>query len=161
MGAANHLMTGASTFPFPMFGDGWMPAMDLLADRPRGGDTVVGNDVWIGSEALVMAGARIGDGAIVAARSVVTGDVPAYGVVGGNPARLVRRRFADAEVERLLRIAWWNWPIEVVTTHIRTIMSGDIDSLDAIDRERGIAARPRNAVPAETIRHQRQGGGTA
>jgi virginiamycin A acetyltransferase len=134
MNAANHLMAGASTFPFPMFGAGWMPAMDLLSGRPAGRDTVVGNDVWIGYEAVLMAGVRVGDGAIVAARSVVTTDVPAYGVVGGNPARLVRRRFSEADIDRLLRIAWWQWPAEAVTTHVRTIMSDDIGRLEAVAR---------------------------
>src|ERR687890_149200 len=80
-----------------------------VAGEPRG-DTVVGNDVWLGYEAIVMAGVTIGDGAIVAAGSVVAGDVPPYAIVAGNPARVVRSRFAEEDVQRLLRAAWWDWP---------------------------------------------------
>src|SRR5205807_8565059 len=93
MGAANHPMAGVSTYPFPLMGGDWTDARDLWLNRPRRGDTVLGNDVWVGHEAMIMPGVRIGDGAIVAARSVVTSDVPPYGIVAGNPARLVRRRF--------------------------------------------------------------------
>ena len=99
--------------------------MDLVMSAPSRGDTVVGNDVWLGYEALVLPGVTIGDGAIVAAGSVVAADVPPYAIVAGNPARVVRRRYEDADVERLLRAAWWDWPAELVTEHARTIMSGE------------------------------------
>ncbi|WP_236540131.1 CatB-related O-acetyltransferase [Spiractinospora alimapuensis] len=129
MNGANHRMDGPSTFPFPMMGGTWGERFDLLTDLPVRGDTVIGNDVWLGYEAMVMPGVRIGNGAIVAARSVVTSDVPDYGIVGGNPAELIRRRFDDHDVDRLLAIAWWDWPLEHITAHLTEIMSGSVDEL--------------------------------
>ena len=79
---------------------------------PSGGDTIVGHDVWLGYSALVLPGVRIGHGAVVAAASVVARDVPPYAIVAGNPARVVRSRFSEEDVERLLRAAWWDWPID-------------------------------------------------
>jgi virginiamycin A acetyltransferase len=138
MNAANHRTTGLSTYPFPLMGSAWAEASDLFRDRPYRGDTVVGNDVWIGQEAVVMPGVHIGDGAIVAARSVVTSDVAAYDVVGGNPARLIRHRYDATDVERLRRIAWWDWPAEQVTRHLRTLMAGNVDDLEAGAAESGL-----------------------
>jgi virginiamycin A acetyltransferase len=131
MGAANHLMNGISTYPFPMFGADWMAEMDSFAARSFRGDTVVGNDVWLGYQALVMPGVTIGDGAIVAARSVVAADLPPYCIAAGNPARVVRMRFTDEQIARLRRIAWWNWPGEHVTRHLDLIMGDDLDTLEA------------------------------
>jgi virginiamycin A acetyltransferase len=93
MNGANHLMSGISTYPFYIFGNGWERVMPPLDALPKKGDTVVGNDVWIGYDSLIMPGVRIGDGAIVASRSVVVSDLPAYAIAGGNPARVIRRRF--------------------------------------------------------------------
>jgi virginiamycin A acetyltransferase len=131
MNSANHRMDGPSTFPFPLMGGSWAEHFDLLTDLPNRGDTVVGNDVWIGYQAMVMPGVRVGDGAIIATGSVVVGDVPAYGIVGGNPARLIRRRYDDETVARLLALAWWDWPLEHVTRNIPAIMSGSVDALEA------------------------------
>ncbi len=136
MGAANHLMNGVSTYPFPMFGEDWMSRMDSFAARSFRGDTVVGNDVWLDYQALVMPGARIGDGAIVAARSVVAGEVPPYHIVAGNPARVVRPRFPDDQIKRLLSLAWWDWPLEHITRHLDLIMGDDVDALAAAAPER-------------------------
>jgi virginiamycin A acetyltransferase len=133
MNGGNHRLDGISTFPFPIFGGAWSESLDLLADLPNRGDTVVGNDVWLGYEALIAPGVRIGDGAIVASRSVVTKDVRPYAIVAGNPAVEVRRRFNDLEVETLLRIAWWDWPIERVTRHTRVLMAGDVAALESAD----------------------------
>lgn len=135
MNGANHRLDGPSTFPFPSMGGSWAENVDLLVDLPSRGDTVVGDDVWIGNGATVMPGVRIGHGAVVAAGSVVVTDVPDYGVVGGNPARLLKRRFDDRTVERLLAVAWWDWPVEHVTAHQRTIMAGTVDELEAAGRE--------------------------
>ena len=137
MGAANHRI-GLSTFPFPMFGASWADSMDLYADRPVRGDTVIGNDVWIGYGAVILPGSRIGDGAIVAAGAVVGGEVPPYGVVAGNPAKLVRRRLSDSDVERMLRIAWWDWPVPLVSEHVRLIMGDDVDALERAAEKAGI-----------------------
>ena len=131
MNGANHRMDGPSTFPFPTMGGSWSQHFDLITDLPGRGDTVVGNDVWFGNGATVMPGARIGHGAIVSTGSVVTGDVPDYGIVGGNPTRLIRRRFSDNDIARLLTVAWWDWPLDHLTEHIRIIMSGDIAGLEA------------------------------
>ncbi len=90
---------------------------------------MVEDDVWIGMEAMIMPGVRIGAGAIVGARAVVASDVPPYAIVAGNPARVVRRRFPDAVIEELLAIAWWNWPAERVTSNLKAIMGADLDAL--------------------------------
>ncbi|MDX9975375.1 MAG: Vat family streptogramin A O-acetyltransferase [FCB group bacterium] len=129
MNGANHLMDGFTTYPFQIFGHGWEAAMPPPEAFPFKGDTVVGNDVWIGYDALVMPGVRIGDGAIIAARAVVTADVPPYTIVGGNPARPIRERFPPEVVAALLEIRWWNWPVERITRHLKTLMSGDLEAL--------------------------------
>ncbi|KND26083.1 CatB-related O-acetyltransferase [Streptomyces acidiscabies] len=131
MNGANHRQDGPSTFPFPTMGGAWADHFDLITGLPNRGDTVVGNDVWLGNGVTVMPGVRIGHGAIVATGSVVTSDVPDYGISGGNPARLIRSRFADEDVARLLALAWWDWPLEHITAHVRTIMSGTVDELEA------------------------------
>jgi virginiamycin A acetyltransferase len=142
MAGANHLMTGVSTFPFTIFGGEWADrTADLLQGVESRGDTVVGNDVWIGYHALVMPGVRVGDGAIVAAGSVVTADVEPYTIVGGNPAKPVKRRFDAADTALMLDAAWWDWPVAVVTEHARTIMSGtpaDIAAIAESLRAKGI-----------------------
>ncbi len=133
MAGAEHPALGVSTFPFTMFGGAWAGAtLDLVTPMPSRGDTVVGNDVWFGYGVTVMPGVRIGDGAIVAAGSVVTGDVPPYTVVGGNPARPIRTRYEPDDIARLQRAAWWDWPAETVTRHVRTIMSGTPALIEAV-----------------------------
>jgi virginiamycin A acetyltransferase len=94
---------------------------------------VIGNDVWIGYEAVIMPGVKIGDGVVIAAKSVVIKDVPAYTIVGGNPAGIIKQRFSDAEVAQLLEIRWWDWQIDKITRHINLIMNSDIQAL--IDAE--------------------------
>lgn len=140
MGAANHLLDGVSTYPFPMFGEDWMAHMPQFAARAPRGDTVVGSDVWLGYEALVMPGVTIGDGAIVAARSVVSSDLPPYCIAAGNPAQVIRHRFTTDQIARLQKLAWWDWPPEHITRHLAAIMGGDIDALEA--------AAPSAAPPA-------------
>ena len=132
MNGANHRLDGISTYPFWIFGRGWERAAPPEGALPHKGDTVVGSDVWIGYDALVMPGVAIGHGAIVSTRSVVTRDVPPYAIVGGNPARVIRTRFSDDEVERLLRVAWWDWPVERVTEHLERIVGGDVAALEAV-----------------------------
>lgn len=130
MNGANHRMDGPSTFPFPIMGGSWTDHQDLITDLPVRRDTVIGNDVWIGYGSLVMPGVHIGDGAIIAAGSVVTDDVPAYAIAGGNPARVIRHRYNPEDTARLLTLAWWNWPLPHLTTHLRTIMSGPLEALE-------------------------------
>jgi virginiamycin A acetyltransferase len=142
MPGGNHPMAGPSTYPFTMFGGSWTEAtLDTFRSLPQAGDTTVGNDVWIGREAVVLPGVTIGDGAVIGARSVVAGDVPPYAVVVGNPARQVRRRFDDEQIAALLRAAWWNWPIDVITEHAATIMAGSPAQLAAVAARRDAAAR--------------------
>src|SRR4051794_3133624 len=138
MPGANHADLGPSTYPFGVFGPPWDTTMDIVMSAPSRGDTVVGHDVWLGYSALVLPGVTIGDGAVVAAAGVVTRDVPPYAIVAGNPARVVRSRFPDEDVERLLRAAWWDWPIELVTEHARTIMSGTPAELERVAAEHGL-----------------------
>lgn len=131
MNGANHQMSGISTFPFFIFGNGWECARPAAGELPYKGDTIIGNDVWIGYDVLIMPGVTIGDGAIIAARSVVTTDVPPYTVVGGNPAQVVRRRFDADSVQRLQSIAWWNRSPVWITEHLNQIRAGDIDALES------------------------------
>lgn len=131
MNGASHKTAGISTYPFQIFGNGWEKVMPQPGDLPYKGDTVIGNDVWIGFEALIMPGVKVGNGAIIAARSVVTADVPAWAVVGGNPARVIHTRFPAEIIERLEKLAWWDWPVEKITHHLPLIVSGDVDALAA------------------------------
>ncbi|MGW6918073.1 CatB-related O-acetyltransferase [Kitasatospora sp. NPDC054939] len=141
MAGADHPTMGVSTFPFTMFGGTWTErTLDIATAIPSRGDTVIGNDVWFGYQSVVMPGVTIGDGAIIAAGSVVTADVPPYTIVGGNPARPIRRRYEDADIDRLLRAAWWNWPVELVTAHLRTIMAGTPAEIERIARDHGLFA---------------------
>jgi virginiamycin A acetyltransferase len=129
MNGANHKLDGISTYPFPIFGQGWEAAMDKLMELPSRGDTIIGNDVWIGYEALIMPGVKIGDGAVIAAKSVVVSDIPPYVVAGGNPARQIKQRFSDSEVAQLLSIQWWDWEIDKITRNIDIIMGSDVGAL--------------------------------
>lgn len=139
MAGADHPTMGVSTFPFTMFGGEWTErTLDIVTGMPSRGDTVVGNDVWFGYGATVMPGVRIGDGAVIAAGAVVTSDVPPYTIVGGNPARTIRQRFDDKGVEQLLRAAWWDWPVDVVTANARTIMAGSPQDIADIAAAEGL-----------------------
>ena len=131
MNGANHKLSGISTYPFQIFGNGWEKVMPEAGDLPFKGDTVIGHDVWIGYDALIMPGVTIGNGAIVSSRAVVVSDVPAYTIVGGNPAKPIKQRFAAEDVARLNELAWWDWPIETITQHLAHIVAGDIDALMA------------------------------
>lgn len=130
MNGANHLQEAVTTYPFAIFGLDWSNAMEGKS-YPNKGNTIVGNDVWIGYGATIMPGVRIGDGAIVAAKSVVTKDVEPYAVVGGNPAKIIRKRFSDDKIQRLLDVAWWNWPIEKITQNVQNLTGHTLDFLDA------------------------------
>ncbi|NGN43147.1 CatB-related O-acetyltransferase [Mesorhizobium sp. CGMCC 1.15528] len=131
MNGANHAMSGFSTYPFNIFGHGWEVGFDPTTwSKEVRGDTVIGNDVWIAMEALIMPGVTVGDGSIVAARAVVTHDVPPYSIVAGNPAKVVKTRFDRRTVDRLLRVAWWDWPVDKVTRNLDAIRGADISRLE-------------------------------
>ncbi|PWK99461.1 virginiamycin A acetyltransferase [Pantoea allii] len=134
MNGANHKVSGISTYPFQIFGNGWEKVMPGEGDLPYKGDTVIGNDVWIGYEALIMPGVKVGNGAIIASRSVVTLDVPAYTIVGGNPAKPVRARFAPEVVAQLESLAWWDQSPAWITAHLEQIVSGDVEALLACQK---------------------------
>jgi virginiamycin A acetyltransferase len=139
LSSANHPILGSTAFPFFIFGGDWLErTSDLLPRIASRGDTVIGNDVWIGRDAVIMPGVTVGDGAIVGASAVVASDVPPYGTVVGNPARLIGRRHCGEDIDRLLRIAWWNWPIEMITEHVRTIWAGTPAELDQVAERVGL-----------------------
>lgn len=122
---ANHASAGISTYPFAVLGGAWAEALPLAEyPFPAKGDTVVGSDVWFGYESLIMPGITIGHGAIIAARAVVTRDVPPYAIVAGNPAQVVRLRFDEARVRELLDMAWWDWPEEQIQARIPELVLG-------------------------------------
>ncbi len=129
MNGANHKISGFSTYPFSIFGNGWERIMPQPGDLPFKGDTVVGNDVWIGYDSLIMPGVKIGDGAIIASRSVVVSDVEPYAVVGGNPAKPIRMRFPPETIHALLEIKWWDWDAEKITRNLELITSVSLDEL--------------------------------
>lgn len=130
MSSANHLMDGFSTYPFNIFGNGWEEGFDPAAyNAASRGDTVVGHDVWIGTQARIMPGVTIGNGAIVGAHAVVARDVPPFCIAVGNPARVIRQRFDEETVARLQDIAWWDWPQEKITRNLDAIRGRDIDKL--------------------------------
>ncbi|PSR12016.1 MAG: chloramphenicol acetyltransferase [Bacteroidetes bacterium] len=117
MNGANHLTDAVSTYPFAIFGNGWEDAM-AGKTYPTKGNTRIGNDVWIGHQAMIMPGVTIGDGAIIATSAVVTKDVLPYSIVGGNPAQLLRMRFPAAKIEHLLKLQWWDWELEKITENL-------------------------------------------
>ncbi len=128
--SANHALGSLSTYPFPIFFEEWgLPVEDIPRAWDNKGDIVVGNDVWIGYEAVILAGVTIGDGAVVGARAVVTKDVPPYAIVGGVPAKPIRKRFSDGVIQRLLALKWWDWPVERIAANLEAIQSGDIQGL--------------------------------
>ena len=129
MNGANHKLDGFSTYPFQIFGNGWENVTPQTGELPYKGDTVIGNDVWIGYEAVMMPGVQVGDGAIIAAKSVVVGDVLPYTIVGGNPAKRIRQRFEDDVIQSLLEVAWWNWDSEKITRNLEKIVAADIEAL--------------------------------
>lgn len=128
--SANHTMASLSTYPFPLFFEEWdLDKKDVTSAWDNKGDIVVGNDVWIGYEAVILAGVKIGDGAIIGARAVVTKDVPPYTVVGGVPAKEIKKRYDPQTIDRLRRLCWWDWPAEKIRQALPALMNGKIDDL--------------------------------
>ena len=129
--SGNHSMQSLANYTFPIFFDEWgLDAKDICDAWDNKGDIVIGNDVWIGYEAVILSGVKIGDGAVIGARAVVTKDVPPYTVVGGVPAKTIRKRFDDATVEKLLALRWWGWDKEKIKRSISAIQSGNIAALE-------------------------------
>ena len=130
----DHKLDAISTYPFPIFQHGWENAFDVY-DLPIKGDIIVGNDVWFGYDCFIKNGVTIGNGAIIAARAVVVKDVPAYSIVAGNPAKVVKMRFDKKTVGRLEKIAWWDWEINKINRNLYLICNVDVDRLEAAGRE--------------------------
>jgi virginiamycin A acetyltransferase len=128
MNGANHLSNAISAYPFAVFGKSWENAMDGKS-YPNKGDITIGNDVWIGYNATIMAGVTIGDGAIIATNATVVKDVAPYSIVGGNPAMEIKKRFSDEKIQQLLELQWWNWDIDKITQNIQVLTSTEIDNL--------------------------------
>lgn len=130
---ANHTLGSLSTYSFPIFFEEWGLDRTKVAEAwDNKGDIVIGNDVWIGYEAVILAGVTIGDGAIIGARAVVTKDIPPYTIVGGVPAKPIRKRFSDETIGKLLKIKWWDGTDEQIRTAIPAIKSGDITRLSEL-----------------------------
>lgn len=128
MNGANHLTDAISTYPFAIFGGDWARAMDGKT-YPTKGDTIIGNDVWIGYNATIMPGVQVGDGAIIASNSTVVRDVAPYTIVGGNPAKLIRQRFTEEEIARLLELQWWNWDVEQISAQVGQLTGNNLSAL--------------------------------
>lgn len=122
----NHRADTVTTYPFRTLSHFWPEAIDAKDDHSSRGDIVIGHDVWVGARAVILSGVTIGSGAIIAAGAIVTRDVPAYAIVGGNPARIIRYRFVELVIENLLQIAWWNWPDELLRERLPKLVNEDI-----------------------------------
>lgn len=129
--SANHTMASLSTYTFPLFFEEWGLEKEKVSEAwDNKGDIVIGNDVWIGYEAVILSGVTIGDGGIIGSRAVVTKDVPPYTIVGGVPAKTIRRRFNEETVRKLLKLKWWDWPEESIGKNIAAIQSGRVQQLE-------------------------------
>lgn len=134
---ANHSLKSLSTYTFPLFYEEWeLEKSNITTAWDNKGDIVIGNDVWIGYEAVIMAGVHIGDGAIIAARAVVTKDVPPYTIVGGTPAIEIRKRFNAEVIQQLLMLKWWNWSTDKIRQCLPYIAEGKMNELLTINKER-------------------------
>lgn len=128
--SANHTLSSLSTYTFPLFYEEWdLKQQDVVNSWGNKGDIIIGNDVWIGYEAVILSGVTVGDGAIIGTRAVVTKDVPPYTIVGGVPAKPIKKRFSEDTIVSLLKIKWWDWPKEKITNNLSAIQSGDIKQL--------------------------------
>lgn len=128
--SGNHTMKSLSTYPFPIFFEEWgLDGKDICDAWDNKGDIVIGNDVWIGYEAVILSGVTIGDGAVIGSRAVVTKDVEPYTIVGGVPAKPIRKRFDEQTIEKLEKIGWWDWSEEQIRQNIGAIQAGDVDAL--------------------------------
>ena len=128
--SANHTVKSLSTYPFPIFFEEWgLDVKDITSAWDNKGDIVIGNDVWIGYEAVIMSGVTIGDGAIIGTRALVTNDVPPYTIVGGVPAKQIRKRFPEEIISELLKLKWWDWTFKKISQNMEFIKNGDLKHL--------------------------------
>ena len=128
--SANHTLSSLSTYPFPLFFEEWgLEKRNVAESWDNKGDIVIGNDVWIGYEAVIMAGVTIGDGAIIGARAVVTKDVPPYTVAGGIPAKPIKKRYPEETIAALSELKWWDWPENRIAQNLHAIQAGQLNEL--------------------------------
>ena len=132
MNGANHRMNSISTYPFNIMGGGWEKSTPTLDELPLKGDTVVGNDVWIGQNVTVLPGVHIGNGAIIGANSVVASDIPPYCVAAGNPCKVIKKRFDDSLIEYLLNLKWWDWDAEKIFKNLEALTNADLSKIEKI-----------------------------
>lgn len=132
MNGANHNMSGFSTYPFNIFGNGWEKVEPSLNNLPIKGDTIIGNDVWIGQNVTILPGVKIGNGAIIGANSVVAKDIPSYCISVGNPCRVVKKRFDDSTIKDLEDIKWWDWTEKKIFDNLEAIVGNDIQKLKLV-----------------------------
>jgi virginiamycin A acetyltransferase len=128
MNGANHLVNAMSSYPFAIFGEAWAGAMEGK-NYPQKGNIVIGSDVWIGYQATILSGVTVGHGSIIGSKSVVASDVPPYSIVAGNPARIIRKRFDEETIEKLLNLAWWDWDLDTITAHVSDLTGNDVSKL--------------------------------
>lgn len=142
MGPANHRISSVTTYPFNVFGGAWEEnTPDHLSQLPFKGDIVIGNDVWIGRESVIMPGVKIGDGAIIGAYSVVAKDIPPYTVAGGNPAKVIKKRFDDELTDVLLKLKWWDFEAEKLVDFLPLLCDSDLEKVKEILKEE-LSKRP-------------------
>ena len=132
MNGANHRMNSVTTYPFNIMGNGWEKVKTSLDELPFKGDTVIGNDVWIGQNVTILPGVHIGDGAIIGANSIVTKDIPAYHIAGGNPSKIIRKRFDDELINYLEQIKWWDWEEKKIFDNLEILCSNDLEKIKTI-----------------------------
>lgn len=131
--SANHTLRSLSTYPFPIFYEEWgLEGKDIRQAWENKGDIVIGNDVWIGYQAVILAGVTVGDGAIIGSRAVVTRDVPPYTIVGGVPAKPIRKRFDEETIARFRALRWWDWDQETIRRAIPAIQAGRLSELEGL-----------------------------
>ncbi len=128
MNGANHLTKSISSYPFAVFGHDWKDSMEGKS-YPLKGDTIIENDVWIGYGSTIMPGVKVGNGSIIAANTTVIKDVEPYSIIGGNPGKLIKKRFTDSQISKLLEMNWWDWDIEKITKNVKYLTGSELDKL--------------------------------
>lgn len=129
MNGANHRMNGITTYPFNILGSGWEKVTPKLEDLPLKGDTVIGNDVWIGENVTILPGVHIGDGSIIGANSVVGKNIEPYSICVGNPVRVIKKRFDEETINKLLSLQWWNWDEDRIFNNLEALVNGDLNNV--------------------------------
>ena len=150
----NHHTDWISTYPFPALSEYWPEGSSIQGHPWTKGDIVIGHDVWVGNGATIVSGVTVGDGAVIAARSVVTKDIPPYAIVGGNPAKIIKMRFPEEVVDTLREIQWWDWPELAIREHIPVLCSGDIDRIASVNEDVWKKYDKHEFLPPTEVKHE-------